>query len=168
VDILVSVLVAVALGVLWVAVLRRSGRSRSLRGVPKDIRRVLDAYRSSRWAEVAECAPPLLARPDDDGDQQWRPALELALGQSLVELDQPAEAIPHLERGLLLQSAVRRAQGAGEDPQASEAKLRHILGWAYASIGRTAQARREYQRVLQIQGLDPEIRGKVQASLDAL
>lgn len=168
-DLVVSILVALALGVLWVVVLRRSGRGRRrLAGAPKDVDRVLETYRKGRWADVTQAAPPLLARPSDGGDEQWRPALELALGQSLVELDRPEEAIPHLERGLLLQSAVRRATGAGHEPLAGEAKLRHVLGWAYASTGRTAQARREYRRVLDTPGLDPDIRVRVEASLDAL
>jgi hypothetical protein len=168
VDILLSVVVAVALGVVWVLVLRRAPRRRGLRGAPREVEKVLDAYGRGRWSEVVDGAPPVLARPSDGADNAWRPAVELALGHALVELDQPADAVAHLERGLLLQAAVRRSQGGGDAPDASEAKLRHILGWAYASTGRTAQARREYRRVLGVAGLDPDIRDKVQASLDAL
>ena len=118
--------------------------------------------------EVADAAPAILARPSDGGDTGWRPALELALGQSLVETDQTAEAVPHLERGLLLQSAVRRAPGGSTVPESADAKFRHLLGWAYADTGRTAQARREYRRVLDTPGLDPDVRSRVEASLDAL
>ena len=129
---------------------------------------MLEDYRKGRWAEVVATAPALLARPSDGGDKAWRPALELALGHGLVETDQPDQAIPHLERGLLLQSAVRRAQGGGDAPDPAEAKLRHVLGWAYAQTGRTAQARREYRRVLDTPGLDPTIRVRVEASLAGL
>ena len=118
--------------------------------------------------QVATDAPGLLARPSDGGDKTWRPALELALGHSLVEIDRPEDAIAHLERGLLLQSALRRAQGGSDVPESADAKFRHLLGWAYAQTGRTAQARREYRRVLDIPGLDPAIRVRVEASLDAL
>ena len=53
-------------------------------------------------------------------------------------------------------------------PDPAEAKLRHVLGWAYAQTGRTAQARREYRRVLETPGLDPAIKVRVEASLAAL
>lgn len=167
-KIVVSLAVALALGVVWVLVLRHSSSSRTVAGAPKDVSRLLSSYRRSAWADVASGAPAILARPGDGGDETWRPALELALGHALVELDRPDEAIPHLERGLLLQAAVRRAQGGGEGPEAGEAKLRHVLGWAYASTGRTAQARKEYRRVLELPSLDPEVRAKVQTALDAL
>jgi hypothetical protein len=168
VDIVVGLLIAVALGVLWVVLMRRSAGRRRLLRAPKDVTRVLDRYRKGDWAETVAEAPGLLARPSDGGDETWRPALELALGHSLVEVDRFEDAIPHLERGLLLQSAVRRAQGRGDAPDAGEAKLRHVLGFAYAQTGRTAQARREYRRVLDIPGLDPAVRVRVEASLDAL
>lgn len=167
-DIVVGLLIAVALGVLWVVLMRRSAGRRRLLSAPRDVTRVLDRYRKGDWAETVAEAPGLLARPSDGGDETWRPALELALGHSLVEVDRFEEAVPHLERGLLLQSAVRRAQGRGDAPDAGEAKLRHVLGFAYARTGRTAQARREYRRVLDIPGLDPAVRVRVEASLDAL
>ena len=167
-EIVLTVALALALGVVWVLVLRRTSRRRSIAGAPKDVNRVLSAYRRSAWDDVVAGAPALLARPGDGADGSWRPALELALGHSLVELDRPAEAIPHLERGLLLQAALRRAEGGGEGPQAGEAKLRHLLGWASASTGRTAQARKEYRRILDVTGLDPAIRTKVEASLRGL
>jgi Flp pilus assembly protein TadD len=50
----------------------------------------------------------------------------------------------------------------------ADAKFRHILGWSYAQTGHTPQARREYRRVLEIEGLDPDIKARVQTSLDAL
>jgi hypothetical protein len=167
VEIVVGVLVAVAVGAAWVLLLRRSGRRRGLPGAPKDVNRLLAAYRRSEWTAVADGAPTVLAGPSDGADQTWRPALELALGQSLVELDRPDEAIDHLERGLLLQAAVRRTTG-GDSTQPGEAKLRHLLGWSYAATGRSAQARREYRRVLDQPGLDPDIRRRVEASLAAL
>lgn len=163
-----GVLVAVALGAVWVAVLRRSPRRRGLPGAPKEVNRLLAAYRRSDWASVASGAPAVLSRPSDGSDQTWRPALELALGQALVELDRPAEAIGHLERGLLLQAAVRRARSGSDAPDPGEAKLRHLLGWSYAATGRSAQARREYRRLLDQSGLDPDIRRRVEASLAAL
>jgi len=168
VEIVLSVAVALALGVVWVLVLRRTSRRGAIAGAPKDVSRLLSSYRRSAWEDVAAGAPAMLSRPGDGGDETWRPALELALGHALVELDRPGEAIPHLERGLLLQAALRRSQGGGEGPQPGEAKLRHLLGWAYASTGRTAQARKEYQRILDVGGLDPSIRTKVEASLQAL
>ncbi|HEY6534154.1 MAG TPA: tetratricopeptide repeat protein [Acidimicrobiales bacterium] len=167
-EIVLSVVVAVAIGVVWVLVLRRAGRRRTISGAPKDVRALLSAYQRAQWAVVADGAPEVLARPSDGADQSWRPALELALGQSLVELDRCDEAIGHLERGLLLQAAVRRSRTGGDTPDPGEAKLRHLLGWAYADTGRTAQARKEYRRILDVAGLDPAIRTKVEASLEAL
>lgn len=162
------VLIAVGIGSLWAVLVRRSGGRRILIGAPKDVGRVLDAYRKAHWAQVVADAPAPLSRPSDGGDKAWRPALELALGHSLIETDRPGEAIAHLERGLLLQSALRRAPGGSDVPESADAKFRHLLGWAYAQTGRTAQARREYQRVLEIPGLDPTVRAKVEASLDHL
>ena len=107
-----------SLGVVWVVLVRRAAaRRRTRRGPEATSRAVLQAYRKGRWAEVVEAtAPALLARPSDGGDKTWRPALELALGHALVETDQPDEAIAHLERGLLLQSALRRARAAATRP----------------------------------------------------
>ncbi len=167
-EIVLVVLIAVAIGGLWVLLLRRGAARRTLIGAPRDVTSVLEAYRKARWSQVATDAPALLSRPSDGGDKAWRPALELALGHALIETDRPDEAIAHLERGLLLQSALRRAPGGSPVPESADAKFRHLLGWAYAQTGRTAQARREYQRVLEIPALDPAIRGKVEASLDAL
>ena len=166
-TLLLTGLVAVVLGAGWVVLLRRRPRRGRLAGAPPEVERALSAYRRGRWDEVVATAPGLLARPDGD-DTRWRPALELALGHSLSELDRFDEAIPHLDRGLLLQAALRNAGGAGTAPLAGEAKLRHVLGYAYAATGRTSAARREYRRVLEIPDLDPEVRARVQASLDAL
>ena len=80
---------------------------------------------------------PRCWRAPRSGDEHWRPALELALGHSLAELDRFDEAVPHLERGLLLQAALRHASGEGDRPVAGEAQLRHVLGYAYARTGRT-------------------------------
>lgn len=167
-EVLFTVLVAVGLGVLWVVVLRgRSGRTH-VPGAPREVDRVLADYRKARWQAVADAAPALLARPSDGGDKAWRPRLELAYGHSLVELDQPDEAVPHLERGLLLQSAVRRSASGSDVPPSADIVFRHLLGWAYAQTGRTSQARREYRRVLDAPDLDAATRAKVEASLDAL
>jgi len=168
VEIVLVVVIAVAVGALWVVLLRRSAARRTLIGAPKDVGQVLHAYRKAHWAEVAAAAPTLLSRPSDGGDKAWRPALELALGHALIETDRPEDAIAHLERGLLLQSALRRAPGGSPVPESADAKFRHLLGWAYAQTGRTAQARREYQRVLEIPDLDQAVRGKVETSLDHL
>ena len=121
---------------------------------------MLEAYRKGRWEQVATDAPGLLARPSDGGDKTWRPALELALGHALIETDRPDEAIAHLERGLLLQSALRRAQGGSDVPESADAKFRHLLGWL-RQTGRT-EARREYRRVLDAPGstADPAGRGE--------
>jgi hypothetical protein len=168
VEIALSVAVALALGVVWVLVLRRSGRRQRLRGAPREVGAVLDDYRRRRWSRVVGEAPAALARPGDGGDATWRPAVELALGHALAELDRPAEAVPHLERGLLLHAALRRSAGGSEAARTDEARLRHLLGWSYAATGRTAQARREYRRVLDTPDLDPDVRTRVEASLDAL
>jgi hypothetical protein len=168
VDIVLGVVVALLVAVVWVVLVRRAAARRHIIGAPKDVTAVLQAYRKGRWAEVAEEAPALLARPSDGGDKTWRPALELALGHALVETDQPDAAVAHLERGLLLQSALRRAQGGSDVPESADAKFRHLLGWAYARTGRTAQARREYRRVLEVPDLDTPIRLRVEASLAAL
>ena len=167
-DVLLGVVVALLVGAVWVVLMRRAASRRRVIGAPKDVTAVLDAYRKGRWDQVATDAPALLARPSDGGDKTWRPALELALGHALVETDRPDEAIAHLERGLLLQSALRRAQGGSDVPESADAKFRHLLGWAYAQTGRTAQARREYRRVLEIADLDTPIRLRVEASLAAL
>jgi tetratricopeptide (TPR) repeat protein len=168
VDVVLGLLVAAVIGVLWVVLLRRTAARRRLIGAPKDVTSVLDAYRKGRWQQVADQAPPLLARPSDGGDKTWRPALELALGHALVETDRPDEAVAHLERGLLLHSALRRTQGGTDVSESADAKFRHLLGWAYAESGRTAQARREYRRVLEIPDLEMPIRLRVEASLSAL
>ena len=167
-EVALSVAVAVALGVVWVLVLRRSPRRRRIPGAPREVDRVLEAYRRRDWEEVVDRAPEVLARPGDGGDASWRPAVELALGQSLAELDRPGDAVPHLERGLLLQAALRRSAGGTEAARPDEAKLRHLLGWSYAATGRTAQARREYRRALDTPGLDPDIRARVEQSIDEL
>ena len=166
-DIVLGLIVALAVGVLWVVLVRRTASRRRLIDAPKDVTAALDAYRKGRWEQVAEGAPPLLSRPSDGGDETWRPALELALGHSLVETDRPDEAVAHLERGLLLHSALRRTRGASV-PESADAKFRHLLGWSYAETGRTAQARREYRRVLEIPDLEMPIRLRVEASLAAL
>lgn len=133
----------------------------------RDVEAVLRSYRRGRWAAVADAAPPLLERTAE-GDEHWRPAVELALGHSLAELDRFDEAVPHLERGLLLQAALRHASGEGDQPVAGEARLRHVLGYAYARTGRTGAARREYRRVLDTPGLEPGVRAGVERSLEAL
>jgi Flp pilus assembly protein TadD len=168
VDVVLGLVVALVVGVVWVMLMRRTAIRRRLIGAPEDVAAVLDAYRKARWEKVATDAPALLARPSDGGDKTWRPALELALGHALIETDRPEAAIAHLERGLLLQSALRRAHGGSDVPESADAKFRHLLGWAYAETGRTAQARREYRRVLEIADLEMPIRLRVEASLAAL
>ena len=167
-EIVLSVVVAVGVAVLWVWLLRRRPRRTGVPGAPRDVDKVLGDYRRARWQDVVDDAPALLARPSDGGDKAWRPRLELALGHALVELDRYEDAVPHLERGLLLQSAVRRAPGGSDVPESADATFRHLLGWSYAQTGRTAQARREYRRVLETPGLDGRVRSKVEAGLAAL
>ncbi len=167
-GLLLTVVIAVALGAIWMVVVRSSGRRKRLAGAPAAVEKVLGRYRKGEWDEVIAAAPDLLARPTDDGDRRWRPALELALGHSLVERERYGDAVAHLERGLLLQSAARRAAGRADAPDPGEAKLRHVLGYAYAEQGRPAQARREYRRVLDQPDLEPAVRRGVEASLAAL
>jgi hypothetical protein len=168
VDVLVGLIVALVVGVVWVVLMRRAAARRRLISAPDDVSDVLRAYRKGRWDDVVELAPTLLSRPSDGGDKTWRPALELAYGHSLVECDRPADAVAHLERGLLLHSALRRTPAGSDVPESADATFRHLLGWAYAATGRSAQARREYRRVLDVEGLDPTIRRRVEASLEAL
>lgn len=167
-GIVLTIVAALVLGGLWVVLLRRRPRRSGVAGAPKDVDKVLDEYRKGRWSQVALDAPGVLARPSDGGDKAWRPRLELALGHSLVELDDFEQAIPHLERGLLLQSAVRRSQTGSDVPETADATFRHLLGWSYAQTGRTAQARREYRRVLETPGLTEAVRARVEAGLAAL
>lgn len=167
-EIVLGLLVALVVGVVWVVLMRRTASRRRLISAPRDVASVLDAYRKGRWDQVADEAPALLARPSEGGDTTWRPALELALGHSLVETDRPADAVAHLERGLLLHSALRRTGGGTDVPEPADAKFRHLLGWAYAQTGHTAQARREYRQVLETPDLETPIRLRVEASLAAL
>jgi hypothetical protein len=168
VGIVLTIVAALVLGALWVVLLRRRPRRSGVAGAPKDVDEVLDRYRKAQWQRVVDDAPGVLARPSDGGDKAWRPRLELALGHSLVELDDFDGAIPHLERGLLLQSAVRRSQTGSDVPESADATFRHLLGWSYAQTGRTAQARREYRRVLETPGLTEPVRARVEAGLAAI
>jgi Flp pilus assembly protein TadD len=86
----------------------------------------------------------------------------------LVQRDRCEEAISHLERGLLLQAARRRQESGSDAPTPAEAKMRHMLGYALATTGQSDAARREYQRVLSTQGIDPVLRDNVEAALTSL
>jgi len=46
--------------------------------------------------------------------------------------------------------------------------MRHMLGYALATTGQPEAARREYNRVLGMSGIDPDIRGRVEAALGRL
>ena len=172
-TVLASVLVALLAGAVWALALRRLRARRELIDAPKGASSALRAYTRGRWDTVIDRAPAALATPerlpaDDHEAEPWRAALELALGHSLVQRDRYAEAIPHLERGLLLQAARRRSDGAGDAPTASEAKLRHRLGFSLASTGEPDAARREYARVLATPHLDPAIAARVVTALEKL
>lgn len=172
-SILASVLIAVGAGTLWAMALRRSRSRRRVIDAPPTATAALRAYTKGRWDRVIAVAPQALAAPDDVDDDSasssdWRPAVELAFGHSLVQRDRFAEAIPHLERGLLLQAARRRRDGLGDAPTASEAKLRHLLGFSHAATGDPIAAAREYRRVLATPQLDPSIASRVRSALDQL
>lgn len=167
-TVLVSVLIAVLAGGLWAVALRGLRRRRTLIAAPRPVTRTLRAYTAGRWDAVISGAPDCLARSGDPDDDQWRPAVELALGHALVQRDRCAEAIAHLERGLLLQSARRRDLGEDGAPTAAEAKMRHMLGYALASTDQPAAAIREYRRVLATPRLDPAIADRVALALAAL
>jgi hypothetical protein len=168
VTILGSIVIAVLAGGVWALALRRLRQRRQLIDAPKQVTRTLRAYTAGRWDAVIAGAPDCLSSSGDGDDGQWRPAVELAFGHSLVQRDRCAEAIAHLERGLLLQSA-RRLDGGGDgSPTAAEAKMRHMLGYALATTGQSAAAVREYRRVLATPGLDPAIATRVSAAIIAI
>ena len=163
-----TIVIALAAGGVWALALRQLRRRRQLIPAPRAVSAALRAYTRGRWDAVISAAPACLVADGTPGDAQWRPALELALGHALVQRDRCAEAISHLERGLLLQAARRRQEGGGDAPTASEAKLRHMLGYALATTGQPDAARREYGRVLSTPGIDPVIREQVEAALAKL
>ncbi len=164
----VSILIAVLAGAVWARALHRLRRRRQLIPAPRQVSRALRAYTAGRWDAVISLAPACLNDDETPDDAEWRPALELALGHSLVQRDRFEESIGHLERGLLLQSAHRRDVGGDGSPTAAEAKMRHMLGYSLAVTGRSAAAEREYRRVLATPGLDPVIRAGVVTSIAAL
>jgi hypothetical protein len=168
VTILASILIAVLAGGVWALALRGLRQRRQLIDAPKQVTRTLRAYTAGRWDAVIAGAPDCLAISGGVDDGQWRPAMELAFGHSLVQRDRCAEAIAHLERGLLLQSARRRDLGGDGSPTAAEAKMRHMLGYALATTGQPAAAVREYRRVLATPGLDPAIAARVTAAITAI
>lgn len=167
-TVLVPVVIAVLAGGLWAVALRGLRRRRTLITAPRPVTRTLRAYTAGRWDAVISGAPGCLARSGDADDEQWRPAVELAFGHSLVQRDRCTEAIAHLERGLLLQSARRRDLGEDAAPTAADAKMRHMLGYALACSDQPAAAIREYRRVLATPRLDPGIAERVSAALAAL
>ena len=58
--------------------------------------------------------------------------------------------------------------GGDGSPTAAEAKMRHMLGYAYATTDQPSAAIREYRRVLATPGLDPAISTRVTAAIAAL
>ncbi|CAB4323143.1 MAG: hypothetical protein F2520_04430 [Actinobacteria bacterium] len=167
-TIFISILIAVLAGGVWALSLRRLRQRRQLIAAPKQVSRTLRAYTGGRWDAVIARAPGCLTLSGGADDGEWRPAVELAFGHSLVQRDRCAEAIAHLERGLLLQSARRQAHGGDGSPTAAEAKMRHMLGYAYAATYQASAAIREYRRVLATPGLDPAIGTRVTAAIAAL
>lgn len=164
----VTIMIALAAGGVWALALRRLRRRHQLIPAPRAVSAALRSYTAGRWDAVISAAPACLEADGTTDDAQWRPALELALGHSLVQRDRCAEAIGHLERGLLLRAARKRREGGGDAPTAAEAKLRHMLGYALATTGQPDAARREYGRVLSTPGIDPVIRTRVEAALAQL
>ena len=143
--------------------LRRLRDRRRLISAPAAATRALRAYTAGRWDRVITLAPAALALPIGDGDDPWRGAVELALGHALVRRDRPAEAVEHLERGL-----ARSTGPVGADAIGSEARMRHMLGYALSRTGAIEEARAEYRRVLELPGLDPQVRMRVEAADHAL
>ena len=72
-EIVLGLIVAAAIGVVWVAALRRTAARRRLITAPKPVTAVLDAYRKRRWDQVVADAPTLLSAPSDGDDTAWRP-----------------------------------------------------------------------------------------------
>ncbi len=161
----VTILIALVAGGLWALVLRRLRRGRRVIGAPGDVSKVLRAYTAGRWDTVIADAPGCLDRHTSD-DAPWRAALELALGHALVQRDRSAEAVGHLEIGLARQAAHSSAEGTGS--ASSEAKMRHMLGYALTTTGRIDEAREQYERALALPGIDQAVRGRVTAALAEL
>lgn len=165
-GLLATVLIALVAGGVWAVTLRRLRRRRRLIAAPAPATRALRAYTAGRWDRVISLAPAALALPaitdgaEGDHDRAWRRAVELALGHALVQRDRPEEAIDHLQRGL--------AGPAGPGNIGAEARMRHMLAYALAATDRTAEARAEYHRILEEPSLDPDIRSRVTAALEAL
>jgi Flp pilus assembly protein TadD len=158
VDLLVTIVVGIAAGVLAGYLLvrsRRSAAARRLAGrVPTDLRSVLDAYRRGDYPAVV-AGGPAAARESLAPVQRAR--LDLVWGHALFQLDRFTEAVPHLEAGL----------GTGLAPE-GEARFRHCLGYAYQATGRRRDARRVYDALLADEDLDPTVRDAVGAHVAEL
>jgi Flp pilus assembly protein TadD len=158
VELLVTVLVGVALGVVAGYLLVRSRRAASARRsagqVPTDLRSVLDAYRRRDYPAVVAGGP---AAADETLTPVQRARLDLVWGHALFQVDRFSEAIPHLEAGL----------DTGLVPE-GEARFRHCLGYAYQAAGRRRDARRVYDALLADEDLDPAVRDAVAVHVAAL
>ena len=90
-------------------------------------------------------------------DPTNRPA-RMNLGTLALEDDRPGEAVEHLEAAL---------RG---DEDGSEAFVRYALGHAYQRIGRAADARRSFERALQVaENRGPaDLAAQIRADLDVL
>jgi hypothetical protein len=159
VELFIGVAVAIVLGAaLGLVIARRRVRRRTLDTPPHDVASLLKTYRHGHYDQVIAAAPEVVASMGAVVGAQWRWRLELVWGHSLFETDRYEEAIVHLERGL----------GDAPSPHEAEARFRHCLGYAQQKTGRTYDARRTYEALLDDPDLDPAVRRGVERNLSEL
>lgn len=158
-GLILGIVLAVALGViLGIALARLRARRQPATAPPGDMASLLRAYRHAQYDAVIAAAPNVLANMGEVGDASWRSRLELVWGHSLFELDDYAEAIPHLRRGL----------DGSPSPQEAEVRFRHCLAYALHQTGADREARAMYQELLDDADLDPTVRDGVARNLEQL
>jgi hypothetical protein len=159
VDLLPGIALAVVLGaVLGVLIARYRARHRPDTTPPHDVAGLLRTYRHGHYEEVVRAAPDVVGSIGAVTGATWRSRLELVWGHSLFELDRYEEAIVHLRRGL----------DESPGPETAEARFVHCLGYAQQMTGRTGEAMRTYERLLDDPDLDPAIRRGVERNLAEL
>ena len=158
-ELLLGIAAAIVLGVLLgVLIARRRARHRPPGAAPHDVAGLLRAYRHGHYDEVVASAPDVAAGIGAITGTTWRSRVELVWGHSLFELDRYEEAVVHLRRGL----------DESTGPHEAEARFVHCLGFAQQVTGRTDEALRTYQSLLDDPDLDPEIRTGVERNLAEL
>ena len=130
-------------------------------------RRALDLNPNSAGANANLGVALLEAGQLDEAARHFREAVKsdptnrparMNLGTLALEDDRPGEAVEHLEAAL---------RG---DEDGSEAFVRYALGHAYQRIGRAADARRSFERALQVaENRGPaDLAAQIRADLEAL